>query len=108
VTFRYQNSKTKQFELKTIPGAQFLWLLLSHVLPRGFRRARNYGFLHPNSKYLIRLLQYLLKLDLTHGLAALALMKTRTQLACKCCGTAMNIVRTRIPSLAIKRVPVPT
>ena len=24
-------------------------LVLQHVLPKGFRRARNYGFLHPNS-----------------------------------------------------------
>jgi len=32
-------------------------LVLRYVLPKGFRRARNFGFLHPNSKRLIRLLQ---------------------------------------------------
>jgi hypothetical protein len=108
VTFRYQHSKTRQFELRTMPGPQFLWLLMKHVLPRSFRRARNYGFLHPNSKRLISLLQYLLKLDPAHGLAALALIKRRTQLACKCCGAKMNIVRTQIPALSGKRVRVPT
>jgi len=108
VTFRYQHSKTRQFELRTMPGPQFLWLLMKHVLPRSFRRARNYGFLHPNSKRLIGLLQYLLKLDPAHGLAALALIKRRTQLACKCCGAKMNIVRTQIPALSGKRVRVPT
>ena len=36
-----------------------LALVLQHVLPRGFRRARNYGFLHPNSKRLIELLHLL-------------------------------------------------
>jgi hypothetical protein len=30
---------------------------LQHTLPKGFRRARNYGFLHPNSKRTIALLQ---------------------------------------------------
>jgi hypothetical protein len=30
--------------------------VLRHVLPRGFRRARNYGFLYPNSKTLIKLI----------------------------------------------------
>ncbi|MCQ4323196.1 transposase [Pseudomonas stutzeri] len=27
-----------------------LWLVLQHVLPKGFRRVRNYGFLHPNRR----------------------------------------------------------
>ncbi|MCP5039147.1 MAG: transposase, partial [Rhodobacteraceae bacterium] len=55
VSFRYQNSKTKQMEVRTVCGATFLWLILQHVLPKGFRRARNFGFLHPNSKRLIGL-----------------------------------------------------
>ncbi|AGA32821.1 hypothetical protein TVNIR_1144 [Thioalkalivibrio nitratireducens DSM 14787] len=46
----------------TLSGAAFLWHLLRHVLPKGFRRARNYGFLHPNRKRLIHLLQVLLRL----------------------------------------------
>lgn len=28
----------------------FLRLILQHILPKGYRRARNFGFLHPNSK----------------------------------------------------------
>ncbi len=56
VTFRYQNSKTKKRAYRTVSGAKFLWLVLQHVLPKGFRRARNFGFLHPNSKRLILLL----------------------------------------------------
>jgi len=56
-TFRYLDSKTKRYKIKTVPGTHFLWLVLQHVLPKGFRRARNYGFLHPNSKRLITLLK---------------------------------------------------
>ena len=63
VTFRYRNSKTKRIETRTVSCAKFLWLLLQHVLPKGFRRARNFGFMHPNSKQLIQLLHVLLRLE---------------------------------------------
>lgn len=94
VTFRYQNSKTRKMESRTVTGARFLWLLLQHVLPKGFRRARNFGFLHPNSKRLIGLLQYLLELNPNR---ALQWIRKRPQLKCRCCGAAMKIVQTRIP-----------
>ncbi len=61
VSFRYRNGKTMKLERRTVSGAQFLWLVLQHVLPKGFRRARNFGFLHPNCKRLIALLQVLLR-----------------------------------------------
>ena len=53
VTYRWKNSKTNKSEQRTVSGVEFLRLVLQHVLPKGFRRARNYGFLHPNSKRLI-------------------------------------------------------
>ncbi len=53
VSFRYRNAKTGRIERRTVSGADFLWLVLQHVLPKGFRRARNFGFLHPNCKRLI-------------------------------------------------------
>jgi hypothetical protein len=93
VTFRYQDSKTKQSEYRTVSGARFLWLILQHVLPKGFRRARNFGFLHPNSKRLIALLQYLLAFDPNR---ALAWVKQRPQLTCLCCGAVMRIVGVQI------------
>ena len=111
VTFRYQNSKTRRYETKTVSGAKFLWLVLQHVLPKGFRRARNYGFLHPNSKALIKLLQYLLKCD---PKKFLALIKPRPPWRCDCCGGIMIIGRTRIPTVERLKLemnnlaPVPT
>jgi hypothetical protein len=80
-----------------------LWLFLQHVLPKGFRRARNFGFLHPNSKQLIRLLQYLLGLDLSR---ALRLLKKRPQMICPCCGARMKILETRLPPLFTYAAPV--
>ena len=91
VSFRYRDSNTKQLESRTVSGAKFLWLILQHVLPKGFRCARNFGFLHPNSKRLIALLQYLLGLDPKW---VLAWVKKRPPLTCRCCGAVMNIVRT--------------
>ena len=34
VTFRYQNSKPKRMEYRTVPGAKFLWLVFWYVLPK--------------------------------------------------------------------------
>ncbi|MBL0380041.1 MAG: transposase [Desulfofustis sp. PB-SRB1] len=50
VTYRYFHAKTKKYRTKTVAGEQFLALLMRHVLPKGFRRTRDYGFLHPCSK----------------------------------------------------------
>jgi len=61
VRFRYRDSQTGKSAVRTVSGARFLALILQHVLPKGFRRSRNFGFLHPNSKRLIALLQIVLK-----------------------------------------------
>jgi hypothetical protein len=95
VTFRYQNSKTKQWQTRTLPGAKFLWLILQHVLPKGFRRTRNFGFLHSNSKRLWQMLTENFKLTLVKGLRVL-----RQTIVCPCCGSNMRIIHTRIPRTA--------
>lgn len=94
VTFRYQDSKTRKPRTRTLSGAAFLWHLLRHVLPKGFRRARNYGFLHPNRKRLIQLLQVLLKV---RPAPIPTPVRPRPLLTCPCCGGAMKVLHTRIP-----------
>ena len=95
VCFRYRHAKTGRMEKRTVSGAEFLWLVLQHVLPKGFRRARNFGFLHPNCKRLIALLQVVLRFDPGR---ALALVRTRAPMLCACCGAVMAIVKTRLRS----------
>ena len=95
VCFRYRHAKTKRIEQRTVSGAEFLWLVLQHVLPKGFRRARNFGFLHPNCKRLIALLQVVLQFDPGR---ALAWVRTRAPILCACCGAVMAIVKTRLRS----------
>ena len=104
VSFRYQNAKTGRMERRTAPGPQFLWLVLQHVLPKGFRRARNFGFLHPNCKRLIALLHVLLKF--VPGRAA-AWIKERAPILCTCYGALMKIVRTQIRSWPPQSSPGP-
>jgi len=94
VTFRYQDGKIRPIQTRTLPGANFLWLILRHVLPNGFRRARNFVFLHPNSKRLIGLLQVLQGVNPNRSLAWL---RKRPPLKCRSCGGSMIIIKTRIP-----------
>ena len=101
VSFRYRDGKTGKTERRTVSGADFLWLVLQHVLPKGFRRARNFGFLHPNCKRLIALLHLLLRFV---PASVQAWVKPRPPIICTCCGAVMGIVRTRIRSL----FPIPS
>lgn len=94
VTFRYRDAKTGKSALRTLPGAEFLWLVLQHVLPKGLRRARNFGFLHPNSTRAVRLLQ-LLHLRPSAAMAQAATPTPRPQWRCGC-GGAMTVLRRRM------------
>jgi hypothetical protein len=77
VTFRYKNSTTKQYQCITEPAVDFLWRVLQHVLPKGFRRTRDYGFLHGNARRTLLRIQLLLKVRL--------LPPPARQLSQKCC-----------------------
>jgi hypothetical protein len=95
VTFRYIESKTGKTKTRTKSGADFLWLVLQHILPRGFRRARDFGFLQVNSKSLIAVLHWVFRFDPRQWLKAI---KPRPTFTCSCCGGVMKILRTRIPA----------
>jgi hypothetical protein len=56
VSFCYQDNKGKR-QVRTLRSGEFLWLLLNYLLPRRFRRVRDFGILHANAKQLIQLLQ---------------------------------------------------
>ncbi|TYT73674.1 IS91 family transposase, partial [Desulfobotulus mexicanus] len=63
VTFRYTEN-TGKIQYRTLKGEDFLRLILKHVLPKGFRRIRDYGFLHSKAKKLLSLVQYVLRVQL--------------------------------------------
>ncbi len=110
VTYRWRDSKTKKVMQRSVSGVEFLRLVLQHVLPKGFRRSRNYGFLHPNSKRLIALLRLLVfrLCSKAPTESAPATQTERPKLLCRCCGAVMEIVRRRMlpafaPALASNR-----
>jgi hypothetical protein len=83
VTFRYtENSGTTK--TRTLPGADFLWLVLQHVLPKGFRRSRDDGFLLGNCKRLIQRLHLLFRV-------CLAKPKEKPSLCCWQCGGVVTL-----------------
>lgn len=93
VTFCYQDNKGVQ-KTRKLPGGEFLWLLMKHVLPRGFRRARDYGFLHGNCKRMIRFLRYVLRCFSPPKCSDES--SIRATFSCEKCGSAMRIIATRL------------
>ena len=86
---------------RTLLGADFLWLVLQHVLPKGLRRSRNFGFLHPNSARAIRLIQ-VLHLRVAPGAASTTAPTPAPTLrpTWRCaCGQPMQVLRRRLPPL---------
>ena len=87
ISFRYKENRGEQ-QIRTLPGAEFLWLLLQHVLPKRFRRVRDFGILHANSKRLIQLLQILLRVMVPPPTSA----PKRSPVLCQYCGNPMTVI----------------
>jgi len=62
VTFRYKDSKTSTVKTRRLRGEDFMNLVLQHTLPKGFRRSRDYGFLHGNAKRVLKIVQWALQI----------------------------------------------
>ena len=86
VRFRYRDAKTGTLQIRRLPGVDFLRLLLVHVLPKGFRRSRNYGLLHHRRKTLLGRVQLMLRVILPPFTPI-----TRRPLLCRQCGQPMRI-----------------
>ena len=50
VTFRWQDRQHHRTEKLTLPGVEFVRRYLRHVLPKGLRSVRYYGFCHPRAQ----------------------------------------------------------
>lgn len=87
VTFRYLDARTQQPAYRTLPIAEFLWRVLCHVLPTGFRRVRDYGFLHGKAKRRLVLVQLVLRVLLQNTAP-----RPRPVLCCSRCRTPMVVV----------------
>jgi hypothetical protein len=86
VTFAYTDSQTGRYKTRTVKGAVFLWLVYQHVLPKGFRRVRDYGYLHGNAKLTLKSIQIALRV-----LIEKIPPKPRPAYLCKVCGAPLTI-----------------
>lgn len=93
VAFRYIESRTGKTRYRTVKGEDFLHLIAQHVLPKGFRRVRDYGFLHSNAKKLLSLLQLLFHVAIDE-----IKPRPRPAFRCSCCQSAMFIIGFRRPA----------
>jgi hypothetical protein len=87
ITFQYVESRTGNTIHRTLEGHDFLWLVLQHVLPKGFRRVRDYGFLHGNARKLLSLVQLVLQV-----LIQACALRPRTAFLCPVCQAAMKVL----------------
>jgi len=87
VTFKYTESKTGKTQYRTLKGEDFCWLVLQHVLPKGFRRVRDYGFLHGNAKKWLKLVQLVL-----HVVINVIVPRPRPCFQCPHCQSPMTLI----------------
>ena len=90
VTFKYVESDTGKTRYRTLKGEYFLRLILQHVLPRGFRRVRDYGFLHCNAKKWLSLVQLILQVIIKE-----IKPRPRPAFKCPCCQSPMIVIEFR-------------
>ena len=91
VTFTYRNSESGKIESRTLKGEDFLWLVLQHVLPKGFRRVRDYGFLHCRGRRWLNLIQLILQVTLKSMKPVI-----RPRHLCRLCGCDMKAIAFRL------------
>jgi hypothetical protein len=87
ITFQYLEARTGITRTRTLNGDEFLWLILQHVLPKGFRRVRDYGFLHGNAKTRLTLIRWSLRV-----MTAAKAPRARPQFKCPTCHAPMQIL----------------
>jgi hypothetical protein len=86
ITFGYRDNQ-QQNQTRTLSADHFIKLVLQHVLPKGFRRVRDYGFLHGNAKQTLNRVQRALQVN-----APIIQQRPRPTWRCKHCGGEMHIV----------------
>jgi hypothetical protein len=90
VTFKYVESESGETKSRSLKGEDFLHLILQHVLPKGFRRVRDYGFLHSNAKKMRTLIQLIL-----HVIIQQLQLRPKPVFLCPCCKSPMMIMKFR-------------
>ncbi len=113
VTFRWKNRDAgNRRETCTLPGVEFVARYLRHVLPRGLRSIRYYGFCHPAAKVKRLRVQCHAGGPVQFGASIRAPVPSAPVPLCPCCRRPMRLValfpppyRQRGPPAVRPRVP---
>ena len=106
VTIRWKNRDTDRMETRVLDGVEFVRRYLLHVLPRGLRSVRYYGFCHPAAKANRLRVQLHSGGRVQLGANDLPAPPPPTIPLCPCCQEPMRLLR-RIASPYQKRGPPP-
>jgi hypothetical protein len=107
VTFRWKNrAKDNRSETSTISGVEFATRYLRHVLPRGLRSIRHYGFCHPSAKANRLRIQFHTGLAVDFGAEGPSPVPRASAPRCACCGKPMRLLL-RLIAPYKKRGPPP-
>jgi hypothetical protein len=89
-TFVYKHSKTKQWIPCIIHVFEFMRRFLQHVLPKGFKKVRHYGFLSSKYKDLLATIQYIL--GIVENNSKQEMPKKSVTPCCPICGKQMILI----------------
>jgi hypothetical protein len=93
VTFRWKDrSDGNRVKLRTLPGIEFVQRYLRHVLPKGLRSIRYYGFCHPAAKATRMRLRLHTGLPVDLGASTTVLPPTNHAPACPHCGGSTRLL----------------
>ena len=108
VSFRWKDRANGGVErIETVDGVEFVSRYLRHVLPRGMRAVRDYGYLHPAAKAKHEIVTVHTGRPLLIGAAAVKAPKPPHAVACRCCGAPMRLALRVAPPWRPARPPPP-
>jgi hypothetical protein len=89
---------------ETVEGVEFVKRYLRHVLPRGLRAIRYFGFCHPAAKVKRERIAFHTGRPLLVGEAAAKPAKPPRTVSCPCCGEPMKKLLDFVPAWRIRAV----
>lgn len=89
ITFGYRESDSGQEKTATLGSLEFIRRFLQHVLPKGFRRVRTYGWLSPAASRSFGRLCVLMDRPIPKKLAP---KKEKIRIPCKICQKPMRML----------------
>lgn len=108
VSFRWKDRANGDAQrVETIEGAEFVNRYLRHVLPRGMRAIRYYGFCHPAAKTKRERIAFHTGRPLLVGAPQVKPVKPSHVVACPCCGEPMVKLLRLLPAWSSSRAPPP-